>query len=384
LLEYICADFTHVFMLNFDIDYSRRIYGLDLYRAIAILLVVNVHGRYMLKGTWFENFPWIALPDGVELFFVLSGFLIGGILLKLLEKEDYRLSVKSTLHFWKRRWFRTLPNYYLILIVNVLLVYFGIVSGRVDAISWKFIFFIQNFATPFSGFFWESWSLSIEEWFYVSLPILLILSGLLIPGRRSFLLIVIILIVLPLAYRIYISDMKVNYYLWDVIFRKMVITRLDTVIYGVFAAYVHRYFHDYWVRFKIHSFIAGLAIIFITLYISADPESFFKKTFYFSFISIGAMLLLPLAESIKDFNSSFGKAITHISLISYSMYLVNLGIVVAFINKNFPVQSPRDGSIKYMLYWFVVIVLSTLIYRFFEKPVMYLREKRLFSNFQNK
>lgn len=371
-------------MFLLKVDYAKRVYGLDIYRAIAILLVVNVHGRYMLNGTWFENFPWVVLPDGVELFFVLSGFLIGGILLKILEKSNYQLSFKNTLHFWKRRWLRTLPNYYLILLINALLVYFGVVTGRADAISWKFILFIQNFATPFSGFFWESWSLSIEEWFYFALPILLLLAGLLIPGRRTFLFIVLMLIVLPLAYRIHISDMKVNYYLWDVTFRKMVITRLDTVIYGVLAAYLHRYFNELWTRFKVQSFLIGLIIIFVTLYIEAEPESFFKKTFYFSLISFGAMLLLPLAHSAKDFNSSFGKLITHISLISYSMYLVNLGIVIAFINKNFPVLNPTDGSIKYILYWIIVIALSTLIYRFFEKPIMDLREKNLFRNFQNK
>ena len=59
-----------------------RNFGLDLFRTLAILLVVLSHGKFLLNGTVLENFPYVKMLDGVDLFFVLSGFLIGGILLK--------------------------------------------------------------------------------------------------------------------------------------------------------------------------------------------------------------------------------------------------------------------------------------------------------------
>ena len=82
-------------------DYSKRVYGLDVFRAIAILFVVHGHGTFMLQGSPLEKFPWIKLIDGVDLFFVLSGFLIGNILLKIVHENNYQLSVNTILHFLK-------------------------------------------------------------------------------------------------------------------------------------------------------------------------------------------------------------------------------------------------------------------------------------------
>jgi peptidoglycan/LPS O-acetylase OafA/YrhL len=144
------------------INYDQRVYGLDVYRAIAIIIVVLGHSSFMLNGTAMENFPWLGLVDGVELFFVLSGFLIGSILIKTIDKNEYKLTSKTLFNFWKRRWFRTLPNYYLILIIYTLFVSYGVVDADISQFDWTFFFFLQNFATPFYDFFWESWSLSIE------------------------------------------------------------------------------------------------------------------------------------------------------------------------------------------------------------------------------
>ena len=87
-------------------------------RAIAISMVVLSHALYVFQG--YDN----ALIDGmqvigvqgVEVFFVLSGFLIGGILLKLLQSTSF--SINEVFHFWIRRWFRTLPLYFLMLCIK--------------------------------------------------------------------------------------------------------------------------------------------------------------------------------------------------------------------------------------------------------------------------
>lgn len=132
-------------------DYHKRTFGLDLLRAIAILIVVINHGGWMLEKAD-SNFPWIPLINGVELFFVLSGFLIGGILIKTIQTTP-QLTISTLGNFWIRRWLRTLPNYYLILGLNILVVFSGVINEDFTQFNWKFFLFLQNFSEPFYGFF---------------------------------------------------------------------------------------------------------------------------------------------------------------------------------------------------------------------------------------
>lgn len=140
---------------------QNRIYGLDVFRAVAILIVLYGHGK-LVSGNAFSFIPDIPLIDGVELFFVLSGFLIGGILISTVEKEK-KFDIKSLLIFWKRRWFRTLPTYYLVLFVNIFLTKTSLIGGDFKQFNYRFFIFCQNFSKGFFEFFWESWSLSVEE-----------------------------------------------------------------------------------------------------------------------------------------------------------------------------------------------------------------------------
>src|SRR5919108_5666871 len=115
-------------------EYDKRIVGLDIVRALAILMVLFYHSREMLAGL--ISIPFIGYLTGkiiaitvpfghlgVEMFFVLSGYLIGGILIKEFNKND-NLNFNNITSFWKRRWLRTLPNYFLILVLNFILYFF--------------------------------------------------------------------------------------------------------------------------------------------------------------------------------------------------------------------------------------------------------------------
>ena len=84
--------------LKLSIENKPRVYGLDIFRAIAILIVVKEHGR-IVSGDLFELIPSIPLIDGVELFFVLSGFLIGSILIKIIEREN-KINLLVLSSFW--------------------------------------------------------------------------------------------------------------------------------------------------------------------------------------------------------------------------------------------------------------------------------------------
>jgi peptidoglycan/LPS O-acetylase OafA/YrhL len=89
------------------------------------------------------------------------------------------------------------------------------------------------------------------------------------------------------------------------------------------------------------------------------------------------MLLLPLAESIKKGRGYFGKVVVHISKISYSMYLLNLAVIYEVFRDHFPPKNDWDAVLKYFLYWVILITASTALYRYFEKPVMNLRDKKV-------
>ena len=152
-----------------------RIFGLDFLRALAISLVVISHITYLLNFNESSNLVTLirALGAvGVDIFFVLSGFLIGGIILKRIIAG--KTAFKDLLVFWKRRWLRTLPNYFLILILNTIIFY--VFNEAFENRLVNYFFFTQNFNIGHPNFFTEAWSLSVEEYAYLFLPFLLYLS----------------------------------------------------------------------------------------------------------------------------------------------------------------------------------------------------------------
>ena len=104
---------------------KERIFGLDLMRAMAILFVLLSHTVFLLpfsKETQNLVFQYCGF-FGVELFFVLSGYLVGKILIKLFNERSAEFD--TVRYFWIRRWFRTLPAYYLALFLSAIVYYFS-------------------------------------------------------------------------------------------------------------------------------------------------------------------------------------------------------------------------------------------------------------------
>ena len=107
-------------MKNFwsiDID-RKRIFGLDLLRAFAIFCVVQGHAERILFDTPLDRFTDMPVPHGVDIFFVMTGFLIAKSFISHLEKHDNQISRSKTLTFYGRTALRILPNYLFILLVN--------------------------------------------------------------------------------------------------------------------------------------------------------------------------------------------------------------------------------------------------------------------------
>jgi peptidoglycan/LPS O-acetylase OafA/YrhL len=148
---------------------TPRLRGLDLLRAAAIVLVLMTHySGFVNRAPTFGAVGQVGWA-GVDLFFVLSGYLIGNQLLAPAARgED--LSLKA---FFVRRLLRTLPNYYVVLAVYWLFPAPPL-GGSSAAAPWRFLTFTQNFGLAYGQTFSHSWSLCIEEQFYLLLPLVVL------------------------------------------------------------------------------------------------------------------------------------------------------------------------------------------------------------------
>ncbi len=372
---------------------SNRIFGLDILRALAILFVLIGHSSVYLPPHLQKLCPYIML-DGVSIFFVLSGYLIGTILIRILEKDEP--TIKNLYTFWTRRWLRTLPNYYFVLTLLTVAAWFSSSHFKQLHVLDNYLF-IQNLAHPTLPFFSESWSLSVEEWFYLLIPALLFLMvGLMrVPVFTSTLLIALLVILVVPAYRYYkyqhFDSTQNDLWQWGLIFNFPVATRIDSIMYGMLAALVHYYHHTFWVKSKNIFFAAGIFVLMYQKFvIQATPgyglTSVYTSVFSFSVTTFGTMLLLPFLSEVKTGKGVFFRFFTLVSLISYSLYLSNLGIVkIAMIdillikNLNYfglPLGEPVKVFVNYSLYWLFTFGISILLYKFIEIPFMNLRNRK--------
>jgi peptidoglycan/LPS O-acetylase OafA/YrhL len=166
-----------------QIDFKSRVPELDGLRGFAILTVIVGHSISLPAPRVVERIVTAALSlswTGVDLFFVLSGFLIGGILL------DARGAGNYFQVFYARRFFRIFPIYYIWLVLYVLLLTFGrsflrahMASGIVPTLgfeTWSHFLYLQNFVA--GGYVaiadWcvgVTWSLAVEEQYYLIAPV---------------------------------------------------------------------------------------------------------------------------------------------------------------------------------------------------------------------
>ena len=173
---------------------KKRNTSLDVLRAAAIILVVNCH---IVSGYYASSHSPVPAPlgilrmggHGVDLFFILSGWLLGRQLCEEL-RDTGGIELRR---FWLRRWLRTLPAYYAILLGTYLQV---IIQGK-QPIRYCYLWFAQNYVDPMP-YFAISWSLCVEEHFYLLVaPFLLILAR----SHRAATVLLPIILALPLACR---------------------------------------------------------------------------------------------------------------------------------------------------------------------------------------
>lgn len=358
---------------------TQRIFGLDLLRAFAILTVVYGHGNYLLRNEFDKAVLDYFTFDGVTIFFVLSGFLIGGIIIKQIETG--RTEWSDLFRFWKRRWLRTLPNYFLIL--SLLTVFYVKVQNVPFERMLPYFGFVQNLSWPHPPYFNEAWSLAVEEWFYLAIPLLIWLTFkfLKLSARKTLFTVAIIVLAASAIIRIwrFADGSIVDVHSWDLLLRKQVVTRLDSIMFGIVAAYIKFYKQDWWYYRQKMWLILGISLlllhkVMIATMISSNVADGLDSIASFWVISLGTVLMLPYLASWKTSRTKMARAIEKISLISYSMYLIHRS-GVQWILVIFTGLADYSTSMGYIGYWLFTFIIAGLIYKYFEKPTTALRDR---------
>lgn len=368
-----------------------RNYGLDLLRAVAIIIVLANH---LFLGLLLSHWPvhlrgWVAHAStsailSIEWLFVLSGFLIGNMMIRSFERAG--TFTKRARDFWLRRWFRTMPMYYLFLLVNVAFVAWGLGPGR---FHWTYAVFSQNLlSTPPSGFFAEAWSLALDEWFYLVMPLLVGLFA--IVGRRfgwglpgTFLASTAVLLIVPMAARA--AYVPTDYQDWDRNIRVVTIMHLDATGWGVLAAIASRWRPGWWANQRAPKALVGVAFTVVGIVIlvghytngwlvHAFPR--FANVVGLGLLPAGGFLMLPWISQLAG-RPLASRIVGFLSTYSYTIYLSHvplLGIALALLGD--ASETSRFEVVAASALWLgAVLVVSMGVYHAFEKPVSDLRER---------
>lgn len=350
-----------------------RNFGLDVIRAFSIVLVLLQHGGIDIPGLR----PLSIGGIGVEVFFVLSGFLIGGIIFRDIDKG---LGFWPTLkNFWIRRWYRILPLYYAAILFKFIVVD--------SSIGWNilyYIFFLQN---NFYGaqFYGVTWSLVIEEWFYLFTPIFLLLSVRLFKTNRHVLTsLLLFLLAVNLARFVYVWYTDVPYQAVNGNFP----FRFDTLFLGVLLAYLNHARHNLFKQLQSFKFfLLGLLLFvgYVSLYRSwsypdnAINSMLFPRTLGFFVLPFTISLMIPYISSFETLKATstvgmwYGRFITYTSLYTYAIYLVH-PFLFGFVSDVKLFEGNKLLSL--LLAIAMTYVVAALIYRYFEKPILNFRDRK--------
>jgi peptidoglycan/LPS O-acetylase OafA/YrhL len=364
--------------LNVVGDVEKRSASLDAFRVIAVTCIMLAHGSAFGMES-FRSLRYVAIVIGVigvELFFVLSGFLIGRQLLNVGE------GTQGIKNFWARRWYRTLPNYYLFLLINLVLFAFILQRPTGDL---SLIFFSHNLVSPFADrFFAESWSLAVEEWFYLLAPMMVAFLSIMCPPRqRKFaaLAAMLTIILVCTVARVWAAQF-INASI-DSGIRKIVLLRVDALAFGVVLAWLARYrplmlanlARAWWLgALLLLPAIAYLAFHSVNLTFHAPPVAYhqFLAPLLFTLLPIACALLLAWAQAMPVQSRAW---LTKQSQWSYSIYLLHLPLLLIILHFTGELKNPYVIALVFVAWYAVSIMGAAMIYRWFEKPIMDLRKR---------
>lgn len=367
-------------------DFSRRIPELDGLRGVAILMVLIYHW-FIVAG----NVPQGVIPhkllaagtlgwSGVDLFFVLSGFLIGGILLDARGKANYYKA------FYLRRFYRIVPIYAVVCLL-FWICFFLPISKLVPPFSWLFgatlpwhsyLTFTQNFwmawnDTMGSRIIDATWSLAVEEQFYLTLPFIVSFAK-----RKHLAYIVILAIVGAPLLRIFIQS---TYAGGAIATYVLTPCRADTLMMGVAAALLVRN-QTTWSFLVIHKRLLFLTFGFLLLgvvYLTLKQWDFasfpmasigysWMGMFYFTVLLIAVVHPASFLSGILR-----NRALAEVGTLAYGLYLFHqpiLGLVHGLLRSDTPYLTSIGSVGVTSLAFLIIFLIAKLSWIYFEQPLV--------------
>jgi peptidoglycan/LPS O-acetylase OafA/YrhL len=358
---------------------KNRIPGLDVLRSAAIMLVFMYHYMCFVSHQatfgFLSDIGWV----GVDLFFVLSGYLIGNQIFSALAKQRKF----SLLTFYSRRLLRTLPNY-----LFILGIYFLIPSFRENTVLpplWKFLTFTQNFGLQGGAAFSHAWSLCIEEQFYLILPAV----ALIIYFKKS----------IGTSWRvisaILIAGILVRSILWIYcahhangdfggIYQTVIyyssFCRLDELVLGVSIAMLRNFHEEIWEKIIARGnliLLLGILGSSITFYLFLHYYyGFFMTAFGYPLlaVSFAALTLAALSPSSYLYKARIPGAAS-LAVWSYAIYLIHKPLSVITYAALIKWGMNPSSFYTVAIIMFVILLFGWLLYMCIETPFLKLRDK---------
>ena len=297
--------------------------GLDLLRALAIVVVVIYHAGIMgfTLPNRIHRWGWI----GVDLFFVLSGYLIGGQLLAEVARDN-RLNLRR---FYARRALRIMPAYLVILAIYFLVPPWREYSDMAQPL-WKFLFSIQNVALHGGTAFSHAWSLAVEDQFYLALPFLLLM---LFWRPRAAIILSCVILLGGIGLRAFLAaqnssvDGGVSFRGFQAWIYYPTWARLDPLVFGVMIAAIEKFRPRLWQQLTnsaIWLWLPAIALMVYALWLGeGDHINFVACVWQFPLIATGmaALLICALSPRLPLHRMAIPGA-AFIASIAFSAYLV--------------------------------------------------------------
>ena len=351
--------------------------GLDLLRAIAIVWVMLFHS-FLVGGlgpdfAWLSRFGWA----GVDIFFVLSGFLIGSQVLRPLQ-QGQPLAFGA---FYARRAWRILPAFAVVLALYVLFPALREVPGMQP--WWQFATFSLNLLIDAdNAAFSHAWSLCVEEHFYLVFPLLawwLTRQ----PSWRTFAAVGIALVLGGIALRsaVWLHDAALdpprNWFLEDIYYPSW--TRLDGLLTGVALAVVRVWRPRAWDRLQQRAdllLFAGLLLAALALWLFRDRTGLWANALGWPLLSWGFGLLVFAGAGRRSLIGRWRvPGAGWLATVSYSLYLSHK-IAFHAVQTWLGTHWQGHGFPVFAVYALTVLVIGASLHYLVERPCLRLRDRR--------
>lgn len=335
---------------------SKRQVELDFIRGVAILAVLDYHFA-AVSLLWkpfarfgIHHFGWI----GVDLFFVLSGFLVGGLLMK---EWKTRGRIEGG-RFLKRRAFKIWPSYYFFLLVVVVL--------RVHPLKTFLVGNLLNIQNYTGTSLPHTWSLAVEEHFYLLLTALLVwwASSKRTPRALFFTLLWISLADVVLRYVLAFFHLPTE---WPTH------SRLDALLWGVMLALLYHFYPHRFVALqqRVWPLLLITAASFVGLCFFPDPWFATGVTI----ANVGCVALFLLLYRRRDSHSWLYRAVAWIGVYSYGIYLWHLSVRAPLARLEAHAPAALLPLLVHLAPYVCAIVIGVLMTKLVEFPMLRLRER---------